>query len=109
MTFGPQSQGISEGLFPDGASATPTPMPNPTPRWPNTLAGPLRITAISRSTTATSLSWSSLPGRSYRVDFTNGSSPWQTLFPSIPATSETTTTSDPTTEARRFYRVQRVE
>lgn len=109
VTFGPQSRGISEGLFPDGATATPTPMPNPTPRWPNTLAGPLRITAISRSPSATSLSWSSLPGRSYRVDFTDGSSPWQTLFPSIPAASDFTTTSDPTADPRRFYRVQRIE
>jgi hypothetical protein len=84
-------------------------MPNPTPLWPNTLAGPLRITSIVRTPTATALSWSSLPGRSYRVDFTDGSSPWQTLLPAVPATSDTTETTDSTVAPRRFYRVQRVE
>src|SRR5258705_1307685 len=67
--FGPQTENVSQGLFPDGNTNGSHSMTNWTPRAPNTLAGPLSFTSISFDNGLVTLIWSAIPGRSYRIEF----------------------------------------
>ena len=111
IAFGPQNANISEGLFPDGSITGVQPMPNWTPRYPNTLAAPMKITEISHANGTISLKWTTLPGRSYRVESNQDLSPaWNPLGPDVPGNGEPATFTDPAASTlRRFYRVRRLE
>jgi hypothetical protein len=110
LVFGEQQVNVSQGLFPDGNVGVPAfAMRNATPRWPNTLAGPLEVTGFGRGGMVSTVSFTSLPGRSYRVEFTDGVGPWTALVPDVAAVGEVSAATDTTADGRRFYRVRRVE
>lgn len=110
VTFGLQQENVSEGLFPDGDTGTVHTMRNWTPRTPNTLSEPLQFTTVTRPGGAISLTWNTIPGRTYRAEFRNSlSADWNPLGNDIPATGPTATITDPAGPARRFYRVIRVD
>jgi hypothetical protein len=110
VTFGSQIENVSRGCFPDGNSNATYFMTNFTPRAPNTLAAPApaRILSITRFMDTTTLNWSSIPGRTYRVDYKPGleAATWTPLGSLLRATSTTAEASDtPSPEAQRFYRI----
>ena len=110
LVFGQQQENVSQGWFPDGNVGVPAyAMRNATPRWPNTLAGPLEVTGFGRSGLVSTLSFTSLPGRSYRVEITDGVGPWTALVPDVAAVGEVSSATDTTADGRRFYRVRRLE
>jgi YVTN family beta-propeller protein len=72
---------------------------------------PIRIVSISRSGNTVTLTWESVPGTNYVVQWTanlTAGTIWNNLGAPIVATTETTTHTDspPTSELRRFYRVR---
>ena len=112
LTFGPQSPNLSEGLFPDGDITAARPLPAPTPGAPNTLATPFAVTSVTRTDNAVTLTWESVAGRSYRIEFKESLSDpaWSPLGPDVTATATATTATDPAAPApRRFYRIRRLD
>ncbi len=108
VTFGPQTNDISQGRFPDG-SAPIYFMTTPTPRSENVNNGvgpgpPInRITVLGGSVT---LEWLSQPGKTCRVQYKNNldDPDWITLgnFPSpVNSSTDTSVTGIP----QRFYRL----
>jgi len=76
---------------------------------PTNLGSFLRVITITQASTGqTTVLWSSVPGKSYRVEFTDdlGTS-WNTLVGPVTADADQTTAVDPSagTSSRRFYRV----
>ncbi len=111
LNFGAQVENVSAGLFPDGDISALRSMTNWTPRWPNTLAGPLAILDPSLTGGTMTITWSSIPGRTYRVEYSEGlTAPWTALVPDVTATGDTASTTDTAGAVRRrFYRVLRLE
>ena len=111
LTFNAQTENASEGLFPDGNVTAVHPMPNWTPRYPNTLAAPMKITAFAWAPGGFDVTWTTLPGRTYRVEYTlDPGDPWIPLTPDVPGTGETVGLLDVTaTGPKRYYRVRRME
>ena len=111
VDFGEQNQNVSQGLFTDGNVNVVLPMPNWTPRYPNTLAGPMKITGYSVTDDNFDLTWTTIPGRIYRVEYTdNLMPPWTPLLPDIMAAGETASKTDNLGGvSKRFYRVRRLE
>lgn len=111
LTFDPQSENISQGLFPDGDVSALRSMPNWTPRYPNTLAGPLSFTTTGVTGGAMNLTWSTIPDRIYRPEYKNSltDADWTPFAPDITATGETASATDNAGHARRrFYRVRQL-
>src|SRR5439155_17346939 len=104
ITFGPQFVNVSQGLFPDGNKGSVYFMTNWTPLAPNTLSIPLRITDVSFAPGTVTLTWSAIPGRTYRVLYKDNleAPAWTALPGDIPATDITASRSDALT-TRRFY------
>ncbi len=73
----------------------------------NALATPPEITSITRSGNTVTLVWSSVAGRTYRVDYKNdfNEANWTQLGNLIPATGSSTTAIDSNATGQRFYRV----
>ena len=72
---------------------------------------PFRIVSVSRSATAVTLTWESVPGTSYLLQFTptlTASNTWNNVGQPIVANSQTTTLTDspPSNASSRFYRVR---
>jgi hypothetical protein len=111
LSFGEQTQNVSRGLFPDGNVNIVLPMPNWTPRYPNTLAGPMKIIGYSLANDTFDLTWTTIPGRVYRVEYTDDlRTPWTSLVPDIMAAGETASkTHNAGGVSKRFYRVRRLE
>ncbi len=111
LAFGMQTEKISQGLFPDGNVNAVYPMPNWTPRFPNTLAGPMKITNYSLTNGTFGLTWTTIPGRIYRVEFNdNLMVPWVPILPDVTATGESSSINDSAGGvSKRFYRVRRLE
>jgi hypothetical protein len=110
LDFGPQSPGVSAGLFADGNTTAVYPMPTPTPGAPNSLATgtPLQV-EVSIATGLVTLSWKSIPGRTYRIESKNSLADpaWTATGPDIIAAGPVTTATDPVgTAPVRFYRIQ---
>jgi hypothetical protein len=112
VVYGRQLQNISEGRFPDGDTNSVSAMTNWTPRAPNTLAGlgEVRILTVTfDATSLVTLSWNSIPRRTYQVQFKDdlAAALWTNLGPPIPAMGPTTTCTDtiPPEVTSRFYRV----
>ena len=112
VVFGPQTQNVSQGLYPDGNTNAYYFMTNWTPRAANTLAAPLRLKEISFNAGVVTLTWSTIPGRAYRVQFKdNLNSPaWLALGSDVPAAAESASATDsPPPNTHRFYRVLRLD
>lgn len=69
---------------------------------------PPRIQSVARSGNNIVLSWNSMAGRTYQVQYTTSVSPtsWTNLAGAVAATGPTTSISDPIQPTRRFYRVE---
>ena len=110
LHFGPQTPGVSAGLFADGNTTTVHPMPTPTPGAPNSLAAGTPLQAeVSIANGMVTLSWKSIPGRTYRIESKNSltDTAWIATGPDIVATGPATTAIDPVgTAPVRFYRIQ---
>jgi hypothetical protein len=111
LSFGPQDENVSEGLFPDGDVSATHVMKNWTPRSANTLAGPLQFTTVTRAGGVITLTWNTIPGRTYHLEFASDpAGPWSPLGTDTVAAGDTATATDSAGgAARRFYRARRVD
>ena len=115
VTYGTQTDDISEGRYPDGGSLLLF-MPTPSPRAPNVLpaaAAPPSFTGLSMSAAgAVSLTFQTSPGHTYRVEFKNdfNAPGWTALSSDVFATAGQLQVSDPTPPVwQRFYRVVQLD
>ena len=115
VVFGPQSQNVSQGLFPDGNTNSVFSMPDWTPRAANR-RGPAtapRVAVISMTFgDALTMTINAIPGRSYRVEYTETLNPatWMTLGGVRIAQGESLTVTDTLAgHFSRFYRVALLE
>ena len=72
VTFGTQTNDVSQGRFPDGGSSVSY-MPDPSPRAGNIAPGQsseVQILAVGMSEGGLTITWRAEPNRSYRVQFT---------------------------------------
>jgi hypothetical protein len=94
----------------DGNTTAVYTMPTPTPGAPNSLAAGTPLQAeVSITNGLVTLSWKSIPGRTYRIESKNSlaDTAWTATGPDIIATAPTTTATDPVgTAPVRFYRIQ---
>jgi hypothetical protein len=114
VVFGAQSANITEGRYPDGGALRLF-MPSPSPRAPNILPPaptPPSVTGLAFPPGGPfSLTFSTWPGHSYRVDFkTDLNSPnWIPLTGSLFANDIQITVSDPSpSPTQRYYRIVQV-
>ena len=110
VVFGLQVENVSQGYHPDGDTNVVFSMANFSPREANNLAGPLQITTISISAGSVTLTWDTIPGRRYRVEFKQDlSAPvWNPLGEDIIAGGNSATMNNLTAAGGRgFYRVVR--
>ncbi len=110
ISFGPQTNNISEGRYPDGASSRYF-MPAPTPRAPNALPFPAQAPQLGHIEmlpgNVVSFALSTVPGHVYRVEYRDdlGAGTWLPLLPDLTATSNSIIITDnPGENAQRFYR-----
>jgi hypothetical protein len=111
VDFGSQFENASQGFYPDGNTNALYFMTDFSPGAPNRLPAPMRITAISLADGIITLTWTSTPGRTYRLEFKNDlADPEWTLLQEVPATALKTSTTDffifGTT---RFYHIRELE
>lgn len=111
VSFGPQTENVSEGRYPDGA-ATRYFMTIPTPRAPNVLAQPPEPPVFSsisvRTDGAVAFAFGTRVGFRYQVQFKNdlNEPTWTPLGPAWPGTGGPITITDgPRSSPQRFYRV----
>jgi hypothetical protein len=113
VSFGPQTNNVSQGRYPDGGQNLLF-FIRPTPRGPNELSdGPIRpaFLGIERLPTGElSLTWQTLIGKTYRIEFKAALSDpaWVPLGDYV-AFGDTLTIRDPVGAAQRFYRIERVD
>ncbi|HXG46860.1 MAG TPA: lamin tail domain-containing protein, partial [Methylomirabilota bacterium] len=113
VTFAQQQQNVTQGRFPDGAGTIQI-LAEPTPRGANPDPNPavLEILAIERvDSTQISITVSTVPGRTYRVEYKNSldEAQWLALGPNRVATGSTLVVTDSTQAGtRRFYRIAEV-
>ncbi|MCX6904506.1 MAG: lamin tail domain-containing protein, partial [Verrucomicrobia bacterium] len=72
VTFGPQMQNVSQGLFPDGNTDAILFMPDWTPRASNRLglpAAPAMTGTVGQNGGLVSFSFATVPNRTYRVEY----------------------------------------
>lgn len=111
ITFGPQTDNVSEGRWPDGNAGPFYAMPTPTPRGPNVIpnARPTIVGAALEPGNRVTLTWSAQPGNVYRVQYKNALSDpaWTDLPNDVSATTTTASTADDTASgvSQRFYRI----
>jgi hypothetical protein len=113
VTFGPQTNNISEGRYPDGAAQRYF-MPTPTPRAPNITGRPapefLGITSLPNGDVT--LTVQTIIGKVYRIEFKNqlNDAEWTQLGADIPADSTSLAITDNIgLNPQRFYRIVQVE
>jgi hypothetical protein len=112
VVFGPQTQNVSQGLFPDGVTNIIHSMTNWTPASANTLAGPLALRVVSFTGGGVTLEGDAIPGRHYSVEFKDdlADAAWQPLGgPLLAAGSTLTITDGPLSGRQRFYRIKRLD
>lgn len=115
VTFGPQLQNVSQGLFPDGARSALFPMTNWTPMTSNSLAAPPHpniASPLCQSDGTFTFSFATSPGRLYQVQFAEDvrAPAWQPLA-LLRAPSARIPVRDDSTAGvtQRFYRVLLLE
>ena len=114
VTFGNQTNNISQGRWRDGAQDLYF-MPSPTPRAANVIpfTPPGDIEILSAAFNGTGqfvITWSAEPGISYRVQFKDDlGAAWQNLS-NVEAVGATASVTDSlaTSPPQRFYRIQRI-
>jgi hypothetical protein len=112
VTFGPQTNNLSQGRYPDGTE-TLVFMTTPTPRAANVhagcSAGEIRVLSLVVDLTTATLAWTAQPGCTYRVQFKDdlGAAAWNDLPGDVTAESPVAIKSDTTVNgsAQRFYRI----
>lgn len=108
VTFGAQTNDVSEGRIPNGASGPYSFMVTATPGAANigTASGGLRIGSFSIVSGSFRLSWNSEPGTTYQVQSRTelGAGAWDTAA-TVQATSSTTTYTENASAAHKFYRI----
>ncbi len=111
VVFGPQSQNVSQGLFPDGDTNALFFMTNWTPRAANRMGLPPfpQIGGIAvHADGVVSFDFSAIPGRTYRVEYKDdlSASAWAALGGSEVAIGPSVVVTDTLAAApQRFYRV----
>lgn len=109
MTFGSQTNNVSQGRYPDGTGPLYF-MSTPTPRAGNLIPSqptPPEITSITFSGGIVSFSFGTTPGRTYRVDYKNDLNEvdWTPLGGNqVAAGASITVTDNVTASPQRFYR-----
>ena len=65
------------------------------------------IQAVTGSSTNATLTWSAIPGTTYRVQFKTdlNDTNWTALLPDVTATGSTASLTDPPAATQRFYRI----
>lgn len=113
VVFGPQSNGISEARFADGA-ATRRFTTIPTPRRPNVIAAPNapRAGIASDGNGGVAIRFETIPGQRYQVEFKSSLADvdWRPLSAPVLAGSDfLTVVDDIHLSPQRFYRVHRLD
>lgn len=112
VRFGPQFENLSQGCYPDGDSSRVVFMTTLTPGAANSLAEPLRLIGLAVSSTEVTVTWSTVPGRTYRLEscLRLESRDWSPVGPDLTADGLSLEASEPVGPApQRFYRVARVD
>lgn len=108
VTFGAQTNNISQGRWPSGGPAPFYFMPTPTPRAANVIptSNP-PVLAVNLGNNAVSLVWSAQARSSYRVQYKDdlNATDWIDLGGPVMATGATASTTDAGSGNQRFYRV----
>jgi hypothetical protein len=111
VTFGSQTNNISQGRWRDGASAIYY-MRTPTPRAANVLPnGVVQVNSIQfTAPNAVTITWQSEAGHVYRVQFKNdlADAEWSSLPGDVEAVQATASKTDISVDGvnQRFYRIQ---
>ena len=113
ITFGMQTNNISQGRWPDGDAALyyfpVTPSPRAANSLPPVLPPTIEILEIEFASGSATLVWSAEDGRIYRVQFKNNldDAEWADLPGDVPAGGATAMKTDATLGANphRFYRI----
>jgi hypothetical protein len=111
VTFGPQTQNVSQGLFPDGATNSLYSMRHWTPRTANQLGAPPAPqlgSATLQPDGSVSFLCTVLSGRTYRAEYSDNleASTWTALGPNQTATGNSLVITDSIgSSAWRFYRL----
>lgn len=114
VVFGPQVRNVSQGLFPDGDTNGFYFMTNWTPRASNVLGAPPPPSLgglVLGTDGSLALSFATLPGRLYEVQFTEdlGTQAWLPLAVLRATTTTLLVTDDTIGVGQRFYRVVLIE
>jgi hypothetical protein len=110
ITFGLQTNNISQGRWRDGSSAIYY-MRTPTPRNPNALStGVVHLNSIAfTGPNAVTLTWQSEAGRLYRVQYKDAleDAEWSNLAGDVEALQATASKTDSSVNGvtQRFYRI----
>jgi hypothetical protein len=112
VTFGSQTNNISQGRYPDGGDGPFLFMTSPTPRVSNVIApAEIRFTGVTVANNILTLRWSAEPGRTYRVQYKNslGDGNWNDLAGDVMASGAQATRTEPISSGQRFYRILLVQ
>ena len=113
VVFGPQTNDVSQGRWPDGGAPPFYFMSTPTPRAPNVLpsVSPTILSLTFGPGNVVTLLWAAQPGRSYRVQFKNelDEVSWNRVAGDVNATAATAMKQDTVSGGQRFYRILLVE
>jgi endonuclease/exonuclease/phosphatase family metal-dependent hydrolase len=74
----------------------------------NPYTRPFRLTSVTRSNSALTLQWETVPGQNYRVECSSNLANWTTLADQLKATNYTFLLSTNRTNAPQFFRVRRL-
>jgi hypothetical protein len=107
ITFGPQTNNVSMGRYPDGGTIIDF-LPKPTPEAPNSTVQPAPFVQITLTGNEVTLTFTTTPGHAYRVDYSDSldAPTWTELQPAQIAASTIISVRD--TVAGRMQRVYRV-
>lgn len=114
IVFGPQSENISEGRYPDGSSLRLF-MSEPSPRRPNLLppvsSAPLLTGITMQANHSCNLAFQCEPGHTYRVEFKDdlNETTWRPLGTNQFATGTELLFNDNVSTPQRYYRIALVE
>ncbi|MCU0781313.1 MAG: lamin tail domain-containing protein [Akkermansiaceae bacterium] len=100
VAFGPQTRNVSEGAYPDGGNHRAV-LSAPTPGAPNVL---LRAVGLTQGEGVAEFTFTSTPGRRYRIEASDDLSGWMVVAPEVAATGPLTWWSEPLAGTRRFVR-----
>jgi hypothetical protein len=109
VVFESQTNNVSQGRYPDGASPPWPFMSAPTPGGTNRVAQvEVRLLEVTVNGNLVTLRWSAETGRTYRLQYKNvlSETAWTDVPGSVTAFGPTATATDVNNATQRFYRVQ---